>query len=307
MAMVGLAPIKRQVMELASVAEIDQQRKAEGLPVGDRTMHLVMAGAPGTGKTTVARDIGRLYYALNLVDKDPATAEGFREVSGPDLIGQYKGQSGAKVKALFEGDPKTGQGGMVGGVIFVDEAYSMLGAGGQPDEYGQQAVAELLRQAENHRDNTVVILAGYGPEMDTLLSANPGLRRRFPTTLNFPEMSLDDRYEVMQGLFKKGKYVVGKGPKKQAVQHAVVDALQYTGAGNAGDVRNLFEKIETAQRVRLANQQSSQGKKVSVRDLSTITEGDVKAGTNAYIATGNVKDPIKGRLVPTSRKKKAVS
>ena len=303
--MVGLAPVKQQVMELAQSAEVDQDRKRQGLPVSNKTMHLVMSGAPGTGKTTVARDIGRLYHALGLVDKDPATDEGFREISGPDLIARYKGQSGAKVRALFEGDEKTGDGGMIGGVIFIDEAYSMVS--GDNDEYGQQAVAELLRQAENHRDNTVVILAGYGPEMDTLLNSNTGMRRRFPTTLNFPELSLDDRFEVMQGLTREGKYTIGSGKKATEVRHAMVDALKYTGAGNAGDVRNLFEKIETAQRVRLANQKTSQGKPLTKRDLSTITTGDVKAGMNAYIVTGNVKDPIKGRLVPTSRKKKVAS
>lgn len=301
--MVGLAPVKQQVMELAYSAEIAQDRKADGLPVADATMHLVMSGAPGTGKTTVARDIGRLYYELGLVDKDPNTEEGWVEVSGPDLIAQYKGQSGAKVRALFEGDTKKGTPGHAGGVIFIDEAYSMVS--GKDDEYGQQAVAELLRLAENHRDNTVVIMAGYAPEMEQLFAANPGMDRRFPTTLTFPDMTLEDRYQVMSGLLREGQYRIGAGKAAEEVRHDVMDALQYTGAGNAGDVRNLWQKIEMAQRVRLANKKAKTGKPLTRAELSRITPADVKAGRENYIAQARVKNPIKGQLVPTSRKKAA--
>lgn len=289
-------------MDLAAAAEIDQDRKALDLPVSDKTMHLVFTGASGTGKTTVAREIGQLYYHMGLVEKDPSTSAGWAEVSGPDLVGKYKGQSGAKVKELFEGSDD-GQEGMIGGVIFIDEAYSMVS--GKDDEYGQQAVAELLRQAENHRDSTVVILAGYDADMKELMSMNTGMPRRFPTTLTFPEMSLDDRYKVMQRRMTEGKYGIGTGAQAEGVRHGIMDALQYTGAGNAGDVRNLFEKVEMAQRVRLANKKAKDGKPLTAQQLSRITPADVKAGMKAYVSTSDVRDPLKGRLVPTSRKKPA--
>lgn len=270
-------------------------------------MHLVFTGASGTGKTTVARELGQLYYQMGLVEKDPSIDNGpnagWKEVSGPDLVGRFKGQSGAKVKALFEGDEETGEGGMIGGVIFIDEAYSMVS--GKDDEYGQQVVAELLRQAENHRENTVVILAGYDADMKDLMTMNTGMPRRFPTTLNFPELSLDDRYKVMQGLMKDGQYGIGTGAQADAVRHGIMDALQYTGAGNGGDVRNLFEKIEVAQRVRLANKKARTKAALTEKDLSRITPADVKAGMKSYVTTANVKEPLKGKLVPTSRKKPA--
>jgi SpoVK/Ycf46/Vps4 family AAA+-type ATPase len=296
--MVGLAPVERQIGELLAQAEIDADRREAGLPVKQSTMHLVFAGAPGTGKTTVAREIGQMYYHMGLVSKDPSTDEGWVEASRASLVRPYQGQTADAVRVLFEGDGKT-KAGHAGGVIFIDEAYDLYH--GEQDAYGREAVTELLRQAENHREDTVVILAGYGKEMDDLFKSNPGLNRRFPTTLNFPEMDLDDRYKVMQKFFSDAKYVAGKGKAAQEVRHALMDALQYTGAGNAGDVRNLFEKIETAQRVRLMGK----GKPRSARDLSTITVDDVRAGTQSFISTARVENPIKGALIPTSRKKPA--
>lgn len=298
-AMVGIAPVKRQIQELAATSMIDAERAQMGLPVKDRTMHLVFSGAPGTGKTTVAREIGQMYYSLGLVEKDPSQ-NGWREVRRADLVGEYQGQTAAKVKGVFEG--KNGEEGIAGGVLFVDEAYDLYH--GDQDAYGREAITELLAQAENNRSNTVVILAGYGPQMEELFGSNPGLRRRFPTTLDFPEMSLDDRYKVMQGLLRDNQHTVGRGDDADMVREAMVEALSYTGAGNAGDVRNLYDKISTAQKVRLASQRQARGDKPwTKRELSQITVEDVRQGMGAYAEQAHVSDPIKGRLVPTSRKK----
>lgn len=299
-AMVGIAPVKRQIKELAATAMIDAERAQMGLPVADRTMHLVFTGAPGTGKTTVAREIGQMYYALGLVDKDPSE-DGWREVRRADLVGEYQGQTAAKVKGVFDG--KDGQPGIKGGVLFVDEAYDLYH--GSQDAYGREAVTELLAQAENNRSNTVVILAGYGENMQELFQSNPGLRRRFPTSLNFPEMSLDDRYRVMQGLLRQNANIIGAGDQADEVREAMVEALSYTGAGNAGDVRNLYDKIMVAQKVRLAGQKASRGDKpYTKRELSLVTVDDVRAGMAEYAEQANVDEPIGGKkLVPTGRQK----
>lgn len=300
--MVGLTPVKRQIQELAATAEIDADRAQKGLPVGEKTMHLIFTGAPGTGKTTVAREIGQMYYHLGLVDKDPSTDEGWVETSRSGLVQEYQGQTAKNIKRLFEGDPETGQEGMAGGVVFVDEAYDLYH--GDQDQYGKEAVTELLRQAENHRQNTVVIMAGYGPQMETLFESNPGLRRRFPTTLEFPEMSLDDRYKVMQQNMRAAKLTIGSKEQAEEVREAMVEALRYTGTGNGGDVRNLFDKITTAQKMRLVKLKAKKGG-LTAKELSHITVDDVRAGTKAYAETGRADNPLIHRLVPTGRTKGA--
>ncbi len=293
--MVGLEPVRKQIGELLASAEIDADRRALGLPVRESTMHLILSGPPGTGKTTVAREIGQMYYHLGLVDKDPSTDAGFVEASRASLVRPYEGQTADAVRKLFEGDPEARKPGAAGGVVFVDEAYDLYH--GDKDNFGMEAITELLRQAENHRNDTVVIMAGYGQQMDRLFEANPGLRRRFPTTLQFPELSLKDRLKVMKGLFDDSEYtVVGGAPAKAAL----IDALGKTGTGNAGDVRNLFEKIERAQRVRLAMSKPTEGH--DVKALSRITLDDIVEGTAQFDATAHVDEPIAGRLVPTGRK-----
>jgi len=299
---VGIAPVKQQIKELVASAQIDADRAKMGLPVPEKTMHLVFTGAAGTGKTTVAREIGQMYYHLGLVDKDPSTDEGWREVSRASLVAEYQGQTARNVQRIFEGNERTGEPGAAGGVIFVDEAYDLYH--GKDDAFGKEAITELLRQAENHRDNTVVILAGYGENMDALFESNQGLRRRFPTTLEFPEMDLDDRYRVMQMRMNESKLTIGSGEKADTVREAVVEALRYTGAGNAGDVRNLFDQVMTAQKMRLAKEKAKKGD-LSAKDLSTILVSDVQQGMNAYASKARVDKPLIGALVPTSRKKPA--
>lgn len=299
----GLAPVKQQIQELVARASIDSDRRAAGLPVQESTMHLVMAGAPGTGKTTVARELGQMYFHMGLVSKDPSSDEGWTEVSRAQLVRPYQGQTADAVRKLFEGDLEKGTEGAAGGVIFVDEAYDLYH--GEQDDYGREAVSELLRQAENHRGDTVVILAGYTDKMERLFAtANPGLSRRFPTTLNFPEYSLDERYQIMQRYMTAGKYTIGSKQSKQAesVRAAVKDALTYTGAGNAGDVRNLFDKITTAQAIRLSRSRGAGPH--DQKALRSITEADVKAGVSAYVTSSRVESPLRARLVPTKRKKK---
>ena len=282
----------------------EQRRASLGLPLSDSTMHLVFSGPPGTGKTTMAREVGRLYYSLGLIDNDPNTAAGFKEISVPDLIAEYKGQTPQRVKDIFQGNKEKGIAPGIGGVIFIDEAYGLVS--GKDDEYGRQAIAELLRQAENNRDNTVVIMAGYDKEMNDLFTSNPGLARRFPKTLHFTPFDAEERYEIMGKYVTSGGFTVGRGRAAEDVRQAMRDAILETGDGNAGDVRNLWEQIKSAQSDRLATMDlESLPETRQVAALTRITVSDVKVGGNRFKLSARVEQPLRGTLIPTGTKKRA--
>lgn len=279
-AMVGLEGVKREVDDLIRSALNDRLRREEGLPVEDKTMHLVFSGAPGTGKTSVAREIAALYYELGLVPRKPE--EGFLEVSRGDLIARYEGQTTDKVRQLFsEGK---------GGVIFVDEAYALFR--GENDTYGKEAVTEFLRLAENNREDTVVILAGYTKEMDDLMESNSGLRRRFPRTIEFASYTVPERVKIASRILASGEYMMGDRKAATQVKSALADAVRQTGEGNAGDVRNLVEYILREQTNRVWTRAASEGKNPSKRDLQLILPEDVRQGTAAYKTAARVRNPI---------------
>ncbi|MFF8644826.1 AAA family ATPase [Streptomyces sp. NPDC015345] len=172
--MVGLEPVKRQVKALSAQLNMARLRTAQGLPVQPPKRHFVFSGPSGTGKTTVARILGRVFYALGLLGGDHLV-----EAQRADLVGEYLGQTAVKANELIDS--------AIGGVLFVDEAYSLSNSGyGKGDAYGDEALQVLLKRAEDNRDHLVVILAGYPEGMDRLLATNPGLSSRFTTRVDFP-------------------------------------------------------------------------------------------------------------------------
>lgn len=172
--MVGLDPVKRQVKALSAQLNMARLRAEQGLPVQPPKRHFVFSGPSGTGKTTVARILGRVFYALGLLGGDHLV-----EAQRSDLVGEFLGQTAVKANELIDS--------ALGGVLFVDEAYSLSNSGyTKGDAYGDEALQVLLKRAEDNRDHLVVILAGYPEGMDRLLSTNPGLSSRFTTRVDFP-------------------------------------------------------------------------------------------------------------------------
>ncbi|MGW2560787.1 AAA family ATPase [Streptomyces sp. NPDC001514] len=172
--MVGLEPVKRQVKALSAQLNMARLRAGQGLPVQPPKRHFVFSGPSGTGKTTVARILGRVFYALGLLGGDHLV-----EAQRSDLVGEFLGQTAVKANELIDS--------ALGGVLFVDEAYSLSNTGySKGDAYGDEALQVLLKRAEDNRDHLVVILAGYPEGMDRLLAANPGLSSRFTTRVDFP-------------------------------------------------------------------------------------------------------------------------
>ncbi|WP_091616727.1 AAA family ATPase [Amycolatopsis saalfeldensis] len=237
-AMIGLAPVKERVRALVSEAAIDARRRDAGLPVTVRSRHLVLTGNPGTAKTTVARLIGKIYQALGMLSKGHVV-----EVARPDLVGEYLGETSKKTRAVCER--------ATGGVLFIDEAYSL--SLDKEDEYGREAVAEILVQMENHRDDLVVLVAGYPKEMDGFLESNPGLRSRFSSRIEFPDYSNDELAAIFRSMAESQGYQLD-GDLVGALPEAIRRIPRGRGFANGRSVRGLLEAVLGKQAGRLAAQ-----------------------------------------------------
>ncbi|WP_370102104.1 AAA family ATPase [Streptacidiphilus sp. MAP12-20] len=186
--MVGMAPVKRQVLALSAQLRMAQLRADQGLPVQPPKRHFVFSGPSGTGKTTVARILGRVFYALGLLSGDHLV-----EAQRADLVGEFLGQTAVKANELIDS--------ALDGVLFIDEAYSLANSGySKGDAYGDEALQVLLKRAEDNRDRLVVILAGYPEGMNRLLAANPGLSSRFTSRVDFPSYRPEELAAIGQSL-----------------------------------------------------------------------------------------------------------
>jgi SpoVK/Ycf46/Vps4 family AAA+-type ATPase len=255
-ALIGLAEVKKQVRELTALVRVQRLREAAGLPVVAMSHHLVFRGNPGTGKTTVARLIGRIYAALGVVPKGQV-----EEVDRSMLVAEYVGQTAIKTADAF--------GRARGGVLFIDEAYTLARDSGSGSGFGQEAIDTLVKLMEDHRDDTVLIVAGYPVEMDTFISTNPGLRSRFSRTIDFVDYSDDELLTIFVKLCRDGGYTA-TASAKAAVRTVLVGAARAPGFGNARAMRTLFERAVTAQAVRLASL-----RKPSRGTLRSLTSADV--------------------------------
>ncbi|MFI9581565.1 AAA family ATPase [Streptomyces sp. NPDC052236] len=230
--MVGLEPVKRQVKALSAQLEMARLRAGKGLPVQPPKRHFVFSGPSGTGKTTVARILGRVFYALGLLGGDHLV-----EAQRSDLVGEFLGQTAVKANELIDS--------AIGGVLFVDEAYSLSNSGySKGDAYGDEALQVLLKRAEDNRDHLVVILAGYPEGMDRLLAANPGLSSRFTTRVDFPSYRPLELTAIGGVLAAENGDVWDDEAREElcSISGHVVDQGWIDELGNGRFLRTLYEK-----------------------------------------------------------------
>ncbi|MEU8763866.1 AAA family ATPase [Streptomyces sp. NPDC048659] len=259
--MVGMEPVKRQVKALSAQLEMARLRAGQGLPVQPPKRHFVFSGPSGTGKTTVARILGRVFYALGLLGGDHLV-----EAQRADLVGEFLGQTAVKANELIDS--------AVGGVLFVDEAYSLSNSGySKGDAYGDEALQVLLKRAEDNRDHLVVILAGYPEGMDRLLAANPGLSSRFTTRVDFPSyrpLELTAIGEVLAASNGDGWDDESLDELRSISAH-VVEQGWIDELGNGRFLRTLYEKSCAYRDLRLSGYATTPTRE----DLATLRLPDL--------------------------------
>mgnify|MGYP003252605658 FL=1 len=226
--LVGLAPVKEYVFGLADNLQVQQRRAAAGLKTASLSMHMIFTGNPGTGKTTIARLVAKYLKAIGALKGGQLV-----EVTRADLVGRYTGHTAPLTNSVIES--------ALGGVLFIDEAYSLYR--GEQDSFGLEAIDTLVKGMEDHRDELVVILAGYTKEMETFLTANSGLASRFPNKIEFPDYTAEELLQITQVLAKNKGYTLAEACTEPLLgYYARWQAADARTAGNGRLARNTLEK-----------------------------------------------------------------
>jgi SpoVK/Ycf46/Vps4 family AAA+-type ATPase len=262
-ALVGLEPVKRQVHEIVAQLQVARLRDRQGLTSQPPSRHFVFTGPPGTGKTTVARIIGRIFAALGLLVRPEVI-----EVHRADLVGEHLGSTAIKTSKLIDS--------AMGGVLFIDEAYALHNeaySGG--DAFGSEAIATLLKRAEDDRDRLVIVLAGYTADMDRLLRSNPGLGSRFSTRITFPSYTATELRRIAEVIAAQAgdTFAPDAEPVLQRIFTEAVGQGRIDALGNGRFARSLFERACASRDVRV----STQGETATAADLTTVLAADVEA------------------------------
>ncbi|WP_246049975.1 stage V sporulation protein K [Aquibacillus sediminis] len=254
---IGMNRLKETVREIYANIEINQRREQVGLKTQNQVLHMLFKGNPGTGKTTVARKLADLFYDMNVLSKGH-----FIEAERADLVGEYIGHTAQKTRELIEK--------AMGGVLFVDEAYS-LARGGEKD-FGKEAIDTLVKHMEDKHGDFILILAGYPNEMDHFLSLNPGLASRFPIVMDFEDYSVEQLIQIANQMALEREYQLTKDAEAKLRDYLVRKKQKYhdRNFSNARFIRNTIEKSIRKHAVRLIKKNS-----YTTEELMLITKNDL--------------------------------
>jgi probable Rubsico expression protein CbbX len=273
--LVGLAPVKLRIRQIAALLLVERLRSDIGLSAASPSLHMSFTGRPGTGKTTVALRMAKILHALGYTRRGHLVV-----ATRDDLVGQYVGHTAPKTKEILQK--------AIGGVLFIDEAYYLYRAENERD-YGQEAIEILLQFMENRRDDIVVILAGYKERMDSFYQSNPGLHSRIAHHIEFPDYSLDELMQIAELMIRQQMYTFDEASKKAFTEYLGLRIRQPLFA-NARSVRNAIDRIKLRQAIRLVES----GGRVVKEELSRIDECDIRHSRVFQDADGMPTAPWNG-------------
>jgi stage V sporulation protein K len=256
-AMVGLAPVKREVNGLIARLQVEQKRRAQGLPTAPLSLHMVFTGPPGVGKTEVARALGDIYRSLRALRVGHLV-----EVQRADVVAGFIGQTAPKMLEKCNE--------ALDGILFIDEAYTLAGTPGSGGDFGREAIDALLKFMEDHRDRIMVIVAGYPNEMRRFIDTNPGLAGRFTKTIDFPRYNADDLCEILRRMAARQHFTLPDGFQAR-IRPWITERSRADDWANAREMRTLLEKAREAQAVRIAMDPSADLSRLEIVDLLKAT------------------------------------
>jgi probable Rubsico expression protein CbbX len=270
--LIGLAPIKARIRDIAALLVIDKLRMNLGLQAQAPSLHMSFTGNPGTGKTTVALRMAEILHRLGYVRQGHMVA-----VTRDDLVGQYIGHTAPKTREVVKK--------AMGGVLFIDEAYYLYRPENERD-YGQEAIEILLQVMENQRDDLVVILAGYKDRMETFFRSNPGMSSRIAHHLDFPDYPQSDLLRIADKMLERQNYRFGPGARA-AFEDYIGYRLGQQHFANARSVRNALDRARLRQASRLF---ADKDREFTAEDLTAIAEADIRASRVFQIAAAQSPD-----------------